>query len=105
MVVVRRPAFPIIANVSVMMVMSAIGTLPNVAMRWILTIFAQRSSMGSSRLHGSDKGAWFFSSSPGVSVPYSARRWVSMARSVTSLNPKSGSLKALRNDALTAVRI
>jgi hypothetical protein len=53
--VVRRPVFSIIAKVRVMVVISARGTSPNAATRWMFAIFAQRSSMGVSKFHGSDK--------------------------------------------------
>ena len=43
--VVRRPVFSIISKVSVMVVISARGTSPNAATRWMFAIFAQRSSI------------------------------------------------------------
>lgn len=56
-----------------------------------------RSSSGLSKFHCSDKAARFFCSSSGVSVPY-----VNMASGVTSLNPRSGSLRAPRKEAVTS---
>ncbi len=105
MVVAKSPVFSIIAKVSVMIVMSGMGTKPKAATRWILTILAQRSSMGSSKFHGSERAARFFSNSSGVSVPYSVRRCSNIVRGVTSPKPKSGSSSALRNEALTADKI
>ena len=101
----RRPVFSIMASVRVMTVRSGMGTAPRVATRWMLEILDQRSSMGSSRFHGSDRAARLRSNSSGVMVPYSVRRCSNMANGVTSPNPKSGSSSALRNEALTAVSI
>ncbi len=70
----EETCFLIMARVSVMIVMSTIGTLPKVATRWMLAILAHKSSMGSSKFQGSDKAARLFSSSSGVRVPYSRRR-------------------------------
>ncbi len=104
MVVGSKPVFSSIARDKVMTVVSGIGTWSNVATRWILAILAHKSVIGSSRFHGSDSAARLRSSSTGVMVPYSARRW-GMSHGETSLKPKLGSSKALRKDELTAVRV
>ena len=101
----KRPVFSSIANVRVMTVMSGIGTVPRAATRWILAILDHKSSIGSSRFHGSERAARLRSSSSGVIVPYSLRRCCNMARGVTSPKPKSGSSSALKKEALTAERI
>ena len=103
----RRPVFSIMANVKVMKgVRSGLGTSPRVATRWILAILDHKSSMGSSRFHASESEARLRSNSSGViMVPYLVRRCSNMAKGVTSPDPKSGSSRSLRNDALTAVRI
>ena len=69
-----KPVCSIMARVSVMIVTSGMGTCPSVAMRWILEILDHRSSIGSSKFHGSDNADRLRSSSSGVMVPYSERR-------------------------------
>jgi hypothetical protein len=64
-VAASKPVFSSITCVKVMTVTSGIGTWLNMSTPWMLEILAQRSSIGSSRFHGSERAARLRSSSSG----------------------------------------